>query len=199
MCDWCQSRDNDFWLLCVCLGDCTMKHAHNLSKTLQSSTISAAEGQKVAALTVATVEGIRTDESFNLFWKLIQKKASDFDVLTTSPMKDTKMIWGRISRALLSTNSWRALSKDYYEVLDFIVASIKKRFDQPGFGTNKNLQNLLIKAANQENFEDEFKTVTDFYGTDIQPSILQVQLETLSQYFSDTTSKVNLLDIISFL
>ena len=44
-----------------------MKHAHNLSKTLQSSTISAAEGQKVAALTVATVEGIRTDESFNLF------------------------------------------------------------------------------------------------------------------------------------
>ena len=60
------------------------------------------------------------------------------------------------------------------------MASIKKRFDQPGFGTYKNLQNLLIKAANQENFEDEFETVTSFYDTDIEPSTLQVQLETLS-------------------
>ena len=57
-----------------------MKRVDNLSETLQSSTISAAEGQRVAALTLTTLEKIRTDEDFDLFWKLVQKKASQFDI-----------------------------------------------------------------------------------------------------------------------
>jgi len=39
-----------------------MKYADNLSITWQSSTISAAEGQRVAALTLTTLEKIWTDE-----------------------------------------------------------------------------------------------------------------------------------------
>ena len=57
-----------------------MKHVDNLSKTLQRSTVSAAEGQRVAAPTLTTLEKIRTDEDFDLIWKLVQKKASHFDI-----------------------------------------------------------------------------------------------------------------------
>jgi len=42
--------------------------------------ISASEGQRVAALTLITLEKIQTNEDFDLFWKLVQKKASKFDI-----------------------------------------------------------------------------------------------------------------------
>ena len=41
----------------------------NLSKTLQSSTISAAEGQRVTQLTVTVLENMRTSEAFSLLWE----------------------------------------------------------------------------------------------------------------------------------
>ena len=40
----------------VALGELIFRHADSLSKTLQSSKISAAEGQRVAELTVETLE-----------------------------------------------------------------------------------------------------------------------------------------------
>jgi len=64
----------------------------------------------------------------------------------------------------------------------------------------KDLQNLLIKAANKECFEDELKATTSFYGTDLESSSLQVQLETLSHQFSQHESgKANLQDIINYI
>ena len=40
------------FFLGVCLGECILRHADNLSKTLQTSVIPAAGGQKVAVLTL---------------------------------------------------------------------------------------------------------------------------------------------------
>ena len=39
--------------------------------------ISAAESHCLARKTVATISKIRTDDSFDLFWKLVTKKAED--------------------------------------------------------------------------------------------------------------------------
>ena len=50
------------------LGELILKHTDNLSKTLQHKTCSAAEGQKIAGLVVKTLEAIRSEDSFNLFW-----------------------------------------------------------------------------------------------------------------------------------
>lgn len=38
-----------------------MKHADNLSKTLQSSTLSAVKGQRVATFTVSMLEGLQLE------------------------------------------------------------------------------------------------------------------------------------------
>ena len=48
----------------------------NLSAALQSSTISAAEGQHLASLTVSTIAKIRMDQCFSLFWDSVKKKGS---------------------------------------------------------------------------------------------------------------------------
>ena len=112
----------------------------------------------------ATVlEGIRTDESYEMFLKLVLKKASEFDISEpklSRQRKTPKRFETGLGEPYFPQTVEEHYKKFYYEVLDLVVASIKKRFDQPGFGTYKNLQNLLIKAANQENFEDEFETVT---------------------------------------
>ena len=45
----------------------SLSHSDSLSCILQNSTISGAEGQDVAALTVTTLEEMRNNHAFNLF------------------------------------------------------------------------------------------------------------------------------------
>ena len=49
------------------LGELILNHTDNLSRTLQKTNISAAQGQSVAKLTVITLQKIRNDQSFELF------------------------------------------------------------------------------------------------------------------------------------
>ena len=58
------------------LGELILSHADNLSCTLQKTNISTAQGQSVAKLTVITLQKIRNDQSFELFWKKVENKAS---------------------------------------------------------------------------------------------------------------------------
>ena len=57
------------FLFGLVLGACILSHTDNLSKTLQIPKLSAADGQNIAELTCKTLERIRTDESFKLFWE----------------------------------------------------------------------------------------------------------------------------------
>ena len=50
------------------LGELILHHSDNLSKTLQASHISAAEGQKIATMMVKTLQSIRKDGNF---WSII--------------------------------------------------------------------------------------------------------------------------------
>ena len=47
----------------------------------------------------------------------------------------------------------------------------------------KSLETLLVTASNGKEFEEHLKLVTDFYGTDLTQSRLQVQLEILATHF----------------
>ena len=55
----------------VSTGELVLNHGNNLSATLQSSTISVAEGQCVASLTVTMLAKMRTDDAFTMFWALV--------------------------------------------------------------------------------------------------------------------------------
>ena len=51
------------------LAEMILKHADNLSRTLQHKSMSAGEGQQVAAMTASTLKSVQNDESFDLFWE----------------------------------------------------------------------------------------------------------------------------------
>lgn len=92
----------------------------------------------------------------------------------------------------------------YFEVIDLAVACIRDRFDQPGYAVYKNMQELLLKAANSE-FKDysiEFQFVVDFYKGDVDREALKVQLETLRTHFAavqKTAEHVTFSDVLVYL
>lgn len=69
--------------------------------------------------------------------------------------------------------------------MDLIINCIKERFDQPGFGIYRNLQDILIKSIRKENYENSFNIVTSLYQSDIDSDQLRVHLETLAANFPD--------------
>ena len=52
----------------------------NLSRALQAKTITANQGQHLVSMTLQTLQSIRKDESFELFWDYLQSRRSKADV-----------------------------------------------------------------------------------------------------------------------
>ena len=71
----------------------------------------------------------------------------------------------------------------YYEVLDLANSTVKARFDQPGYATYKQSEELLLKSAHGEDYSAELTSVTDFYGNDFDRRRLSAQLTSLASQF----------------
>ena len=65
------------FLFGVVLGEMILGHTDNLSKALQAQTLTAADGQELAKLTVATLQSI-CNEMYDLFWLKCTKLAEKF-------------------------------------------------------------------------------------------------------------------------
>ena len=62
------------------VGELLLKHAENLSRTLQHKSLSAAEGQRMASMIVETLKGIMGEEQLYLFQTKETNKAGAIDV-----------------------------------------------------------------------------------------------------------------------
>ena len=60
----------------------------------------------------------------------------------------------------------------YFEAIDLVTSGIKNRFDQPGYAIYQNLEALLLKEANKEDYSSELTEVITFFGSDIDESEL---------------------------
>ena len=155
-----------------------MKHA----KTLQHRDLSAAEAQAIAELTVKTLQMMRNDEAFSLFWELVKLTASKFDVgdplLPRRRKVPQQYEVGRAEPEMSS--SPEALYKQCIlkHWIWWSTASIWNSHVM-----YKNLEELLIHAVNRKEFEEKFKLVTDFYGSDFNSYRLRGQLEVLFSIF----------------
>ena len=89
--------------------------------------------------------------------------------------------------------------QNYYEALDLVINSFKDRFDQPGYRTYKNLQELLLKsvASPRAAYEAELEFVVDFYGQDFNKNALTDQLETLHTTFSRKGIELTLTNVFA--
>ena len=129
------------FLFGVVLGARVLKHTDNLSKTLQSPSLIAAEGQKLADLTCQTLEKIHNDESFDLFWQRIVLFQQDLEVNEPAIPRRRKAPkrYETGSEGFFHETPKELYRKEYFSVLDLVINYIKDRFQQPGYGVCKHL------------------------------------------------------------
>eukprot|EP00731_Ephydatia_muelleri_P000937 Em0001g937a len=121
------------------LGRIVFSMSDNLSIALQGSSISASEGQSLMKMTLVAFQAIRSEDSFSVFWKTIERKRQLCKaVLIADPSlprqrkvpKDLEIGSSAPEFANIVEDVYR---KAYYEIIDFVVQSIKDRFDQNGY------------------------------------------------------------------
>lgn len=65
-------------------------HTDNLSKTLQQKSLSAAEGQRVAKLTLDVLQSLRNEDHFNIFYADVLLDQVHFQVDAPTPPRKRK-------------------------------------------------------------------------------------------------------------
>ena len=64
----------------VQLGNLVLRHSDNLSKTIQKLTLSAGDCQSLASLPIKTMQKLRSDDSFDLFWTNVNSKTDKLEI-----------------------------------------------------------------------------------------------------------------------
>ena len=101
---------------------------------LQDKSRSAAEGQAIAGMVVRTLLTLRSDNSFDLFWLKVTKKAESLDLepQLTRRTKCPRFDDG-LAKSEFHDDPKTYFRQHYFEALDLAVNCIKDRFDQPGY------------------------------------------------------------------
>ena len=170
------------YLYGVILGEMVLKHSDNLSCTLQHKSMSAMDGHESAVMT----KSLRNDISFDYLWDKVNLMASKLNVnepqLPRIRKKTIRFDDGK-SDGDFHADPKALYRQDYYEVIDFIIAAIQERFDQPGYKKYQKLEALLIKAMKQEKLEDDLNGICSLYGDDFNNGLLEAQLITFGLHF----------------
>ena len=163
-----------------------IRHTDNLSCALQKGDISAAEGQDTTAMTVKTLQSLRTDDKFHLFWQKCILGANRMQVNDHEPtLPRRRKVPRRFEEGRGDSYSYSSKPEDhyrqiYFEAVDLIVNCITERFNLPGFLIYQHVKSLLLKAANCKEYQSELKFVFEFYGLDLDGSSLTTQFEVFS-------------------
>ena len=134
----------------VSLGALVLSHSDNLSKTLQHKSMSAAEGQHIAQLTLNVLKSLRNQEKFQLFYQRILLDQQRFAI--SAPALPRKRRAPQVGSTEGDTHSsveeyYRML---YFEAIDLAIEAITERFDQPGYRIYNNLENLILKTCKEQ-------------------------------------------------
>ena len=167
------------------LGERILNITDNLSKTLQTASLSAAEAQAIAAETVKTLKRMRSAEMFGLFWKHVEclRRRTDTEEPTLPRKRRVPARYEIGGEGFHSSTPEDHYRRSYFEAIDLAVTSIEDRFNQPGYKIYQSLEELLTKAANKEDYSKELEAVVSFYGDDFDNKELSTQLEIFSSTF----------------
>ena len=192
------------FLLGTSLRTLILQHSDNLSKSLQHDTITAAEGQQLAKLTIDVLKSIHKEDKFKSFYDHVLLHQSDFDIdAPTLYRKKHAPRWLQIGltygnfHSTPEHNYWQI----YCEALDLVIESINSRFNQAGYKVYPNVGDLVLNARRGCPYDTELSNVCDFYKDDIYKMQLQAQLPLLQALFAEekNQSELSVNDIIKSL
>ena len=169
-----------------------LRHTDKLSKTLQSPELSSVEGHEIAMLTMATLQDMRSDRDFNLFWEKMELRRTQWDVEEHQFPRKRKVLQRyeqRTGEAEFHSTAKDFFCQVYFEAIDLATTSIRDRFEQPGFTVYSNIKQLLFKACSGEDRNRELCFVCDFYGEDLNRRDLEAQLQTFRKLYQEQTAK----------
>lgn len=189
-------------LACTYLCLAVLRLTDNLSRTLQKQTLSAADGQSAASLTIETLQLMRSDEAFSLFSARVEvdRKSTGTDEATL-PRKRRAPARFEVGTGVGHQHERieELYRRQYFEAIDLAIAGIKDRFNQPGYRVYRNLEELLVRAANQKDYSEQFDEVVSFYKDDLEPHQLRSQLQAFASHFAAAGESVSLRDCLSYL
>ena len=170
------------FLFGVRLGALILRHSDNLSSTLQHKNMSAAEGQRLAQLSLSVLKKMRCDEDFSAFYQLVLR--DQLCVGISAPCLPRKRRAPQRYEVGSSAGSFHESPEVhywqiYFGALDHAIEAIHDRFDQPGYRIYQNLEQLIVKASKGKPYNDELDEVCRFYGSDLSRDQLEVQLPLL--------------------
>ena len=137
---------------------------------MQAKRISVATEQKLARLTLSTLERIRNDESFDSFYNLILTKAKEHQSLS-EPKVPRKRRAPAGYEVGAGEPQYPSTARDYYgaiffEALDCLTSAIKERFKQPAFLVYKDLESLLVNAAHGNDIAKGMEELSSHFSGD---------------------------------
>ena len=124
---------------------------------------------------------IRGSASFVDFWQKVTESAVKYDIKEPELPRN-----GKVPRRFddgLAPPGFICVEDHYqqiyFETLDNMIQGLTNHFNQPGYAAYNHLEQLLIKACQEENFMEHLKFFSDFYVDDLDKTLLEAQLRTL--------------------
>ena len=153
-------------------------------------------------MTVKALESVQNEESFNLFWEKVELHIAAFEA--DEPTLPRKRKCPQHFDDGTAVGDHPATPKilfrqHYFEALDLIINCIRSRFEQPGYNTYKNLQELLFQAIKRHDFEPELQYISWFYGDDINKANLKCQLQTFALDYPIKNTQPNVFEIREYM
>ena len=173
-----------FYFGCT-LGEFVLKQIDNLSRALQNSSMSAAQGQQLAEAICNTLSRDRNEAAFDLFWaKMLKKKVED---VAEPQLPRKRRAPARLDDGESSTNYIPSTPKEhfrqmYYATIDATIVCVRTRFNQKDFKVYQSVQELLLKAVASKEYNEELVKVMFVYDdTDLQQYKHEPQLSLLPE------------------
>ena len=104
-----------------------------------------------------TLISLRSDTLFNNLWEKLKKEVNILGIEEPSlPRKrNEKLLSGNETQFYCDIEVAIYYKRVYFNVIDTIVACMQDRFDQPGFRACQNIEQLLLNAFNNKNYEEQ--------------------------------------------
>ena len=114
----------------VQLGNLVLRHSDNLSKTIQKPTLTAGDCQSLASLSIKTMQKLRSDNSFDLFWTNVNSNTDKLEIGQPELPRKRRRLTRFFGNAEpeFPTEVKSHYRQIYFEAFDTVIGCLEKRF-----------------------------------------------------------------------